>query len=466
MLVVPAIWETFLTLIRDEVGSRVVETWFKAVMFREWDPVNKIAYMDVPNRFVKDWISSNYLSLMQFHLGRLLHVESPQVILCTQAKKNEACQQKNVPPENSEPTEKRIPIASVPRKTEMVTNRSAAVLPHVARAYSFENFVVGPDNSLAYAAARAITEQVGTAYNPLFIHSGSGLGKTHLLHAIGSCIKKEHKNASILYQTTDRFVHEFISAIRFDKVQAFHAKYQKVDVLLMDDMHFISCKEQTQDAFFHIFNELYYARKQIVLSGDTLPQHMKGLSGRLQSRLTGGLITDIQCPCLETKIAILNKKAELNQLVLPDEVVHFIATRIISNIRELEGALVRVMAFASLTKQPITLELAQRVLYYASEVDQRVIDLESIIQCVSKHYPFSPKEIKSQGRNKELVFVRYITIYVMKQLTEKSLREIGIFMGGRDHATIMYGLAKIQQFIQSNEQLRQKIRSIEMELKG
>lgn len=467
MLVVPAIWDTFLTLIREEVGSRVVETWFKAVMLREWDPVNKIVYMEVPNGFVKDWISNNYLSLMQFHLGRLLHVDSPQVVLHAKPRVTTTDAPRVEEPRATLMNEpKSAPQVIAQKKTEVTPARAEAMLPNVPRNYSFENFVVGPDNSLAYAAARAVTEQVGTMYNPLFIHAGSGLGKTHLLHAIGHRIKMQHKNAAILYQTTDRFVHEFISAIRFDKVHAFQAKYQKVDVLLMDDVHFISNKEQTQDAFFHIFNDLYGARKQIVLSSDVLPQNIKGLSDRLQSRWTGGLVTDIQNPCLETKIAILNKKAELNHAVLPDEVVHFIAARATSNIRELEGALVRVMAFASLTKQTISLELARRVLYYVPEVESQAIDLERIMQCVTKYFPFTPLEIKSKGRNKDLVLARHIAVYLMKQLTEKSLREIGTFMGGRDHATIMHGLSKMHACIEGNPQLRQKISSMEMELKG
>ncbi len=452
MSVVTTVWEEFLDIVRQEVGSRVVETWFKAVSLIRWDYDQKTVYLQAPNVFVQNWLVSKYMTLIQMHLARLLHVDTLKIHF-TKHEKSEA-----------------IVAASVPVYTPVVVNKSSvATTPckttsYINTQYVFENFVVGPSNSLAYAAAQAVAEKPGSLYNPLFIYGESGLGKTHLLYAIGNSVKSRNPNALVLYQTADRFVNEFISAIRFDKVHKFKAKYQNIDVLLIDDIQFISNKEQTQEAFFHIFNTLHEAHKQIVFSSDLVPQDLKGVAVRLRSRMAWGLVTDIHTPKVETKIAILKKKAQINNESLSDEVAHFIADCVDSNIRELEGALVRVMAFAALTKQAITVELVQKVLAVNKYMARKELDLEYIIDVVSKHYHYSLRELQSKSRNKEIAQVRHIAIFLMKKHTNKSLRDIGLFLGGRDHSTIVHAYSKIEQTIDADHCFAQKMQLLEREI--
>jgi len=302
--VIESIWEEFLKIVREEAGSRVVETWLKAVSLSRWDAIEKIVYLQAPNTFVKEWLKSNYTQLFSLHLGRLLNVDSPRIVFI-----NDEKDKTFVPATSAEI----VPLVqSKPRKALVKTS---AFKSHgfINRSYTFDTFVVGPSNQLSYAAAHAVTEKPGCLYNPLFIYGDSGLGKTHLMHAIANEIKEKNKKASILYQTTDRFVNEFINAIRFDKVHKFKAKYKDIDVLLIDDVQFISNKEQTQEAFFHIFNSLHDAHKQIVFSSDAIPQNIQGLAERLRSRMSWGLVTDIYTPTLETKIAILKKKSGIKR---------------------------------------------------------------------------------------------------------------------------------------------------------
>lgn len=452
--VVRDIWLEFLKIAKEEAGSRVVETWFKAVSLQRWDPAEKIVSLQAPNAFVQDWIKSNYMPLIELHLKRLLNVEQvkvqfigaqniPDLPLATAAELVHV-----------QPAQKIVPAESPLHKKRISGHRS----------YSFDSFVVGPNNSLAYAAAQAVAEKPGMIYNPLFIYGGSGLGKTHLLHSIGNEIKLQHKRAVTLYQTADRFVTEFINAIRFDKVHQFQSKYKSVDVLLIDDIQFISNKEQTQEAFFHIFNALYDAEKQIVFSGDVFPHDISGIAERLKYRLSWGLVVDMHVPTLETKIAILKKKAEHHSQLLPDDVAHFIASRVVSNVRELEGSLIRVMAFSSLTKQPITMEVAQKVLIRAQEVSQTRVGFERIIKCMGKYYPYDLDALRSKNRSKELSFVRQVTMFLMKKITDKSLRDIGIFLGGRDHSTVMHALDKVQSHAQENNEFQVQLRKIEEDI--
>jgi chromosomal replication initiator protein len=343
----------------------------------------------------------------------------------------------------------------------------AKALSHINKNYLFDTFVVGPHNSIAYGAACAVVEKPGIMYNPLYICSSAGLGKTHLLHAIGNGIKMQDKKSVVLYQAADRFVHEFVHAIRSDKINQFHAKYQHIDVLLFDDVQFISRGEKTQEAFFHIFNMLYESHKQIVFSGDTLPKHMKGLNEGLQSRFSWGLVTDIELPDLDTRIAIVKKKAELGQEYVNDDVAEFIASSVNANIRELEGALVRVVAFANLTKQKVSVDLAHKVLGRVAVTEIRkssTVDLDLIIKNVCRRYPYTAEELKSKSRNKDLAFVRHFAIFLMKKFTDKSLRDIGRFFGGRDHATVVHALQRMEQHVAANHDLQEIVRTIETEL--
>lgn len=450
-LIVDNIWQEFLKIIHEEVGSQVVDTWFKAVVIKHWDSLQKEVHLEAPNGFVRDWIHNNYLSLCQTHLGRLLNIDTPKVIV--------------VDAKNTKEIKKAVPVLSVPDSSKYTPAKISTIkrVGHTNEGHSFETFVVGPSNSLAYAAAQAVTEKPGVLYNPLFIYGGSGLGKTHLLHAIGNAVRNNQKKAVVLYQTTDRFVSEFINAIRFDKIHRFEEKYRVVDVLLIDDVQFISNKEQTQEAFFHIFNVLYEAHKQIVFSSDTFPQDIAGIAERLRSRLSWGLVTDICMPSLETKMVILKKKAEMTNETISDEVAHFIASHVVSNIRELEGALVRVLAFASLTQQPATLELAQKVLVRTPQ-KYTVVDFEYIIKCMNKYYPYDMQTLCSKGRAKDLVFARHVVMFLMKRLTDKSLRDIGVFLGGRDHSTVMHALHKMEKYIEKNPEFNTQIKRIEEDI--
>lgn len=464
-LVTQGIWDQFLSIVREEAGSRVVETWFKAVTLYQWEPSCQTVYLQAPNTFVKDWIVGNYLNLIQLHLGRLLSVASPKVIFLDASLKEPAspCDVHEHQP-RSRAGDTLVPaVLDKPQKALMQhmqsKNRSSFNV-----SYQFDTFVVGPSNSLASAAAQAVTEKPGSLYNPLFIYGDSGLGKTHLLHAIGNGIRTRHGKASVLYQTADRFVNEFINAIRFDRMYKFQAKYQSVDVLLIDDIQFISNKEQTQEAFFHIFNSLYDSHKQIVFSSDTYPQNIAGIAERLRSRLAWGLVTDIHTPSLETKVAILKRKADLHSEQLDDDVAHFIATHVESNIRELEGALIRVLAFAALTKQPVTLDLAHKVLFRVQEQEVHGANFNQVIKCVAKHYPYTLHDLCSKRRDKNLSFARQVAMFLMKRATDKSLREIGSFLGGRDHSTVLHALEKVEQYKKENPAFADQLNKIEREI--
>ncbi|MCB9493611.1 MAG: chromosomal replication initiator protein DnaA [Epsilonproteobacteria bacterium] len=473
------VWDEFLKIMKAEAGSQIVETWFKAVNLEQWDPATKTVTLKMPNEFVSKWIRDHYLTLLKTHLGRLLH--------STDLKLNLTCSQQDTEPEPPKPTHTILPASIVhynPRNQGddtritavgkaphtnfaalKVTRKARPVTSsHLNDKYQFSSFIVGPSNSLAHAAAFAICKNLGKVYNPLFIYGGTGLGKTHLLHAIGNEVRRHNPGLHVRYETADRFINEFINCIRFDRSREFRSKYQKIDLLLIDDIQFLSNKEQTQEAFFHIFNSLHEKHKQIVFSSDTFPKDIKGLQGRLKSRMEWGLVADIQMPHLETKIAILKKKSDQHNIHLPDEVADYIASRVRSNIRELEGALVRVAAFADLTHQPITLEMAKRVLLTLNEQRNEDTSLEHVVKVVGKHYGVSPQEIKSKKRHKNIALARQISFFLMKKLTHSSLQTIGSFIGKRDHSTVIHALTKIDSLLKTDHSFEQKIKVIEQEI--
>lgn len=453
---VTIIWQEFLKIVNEEVGSRVVETWFKAVSLYQWDAYSKVVYLKAPNAFVKDWIQANYQELLRVHLCRLLNEPHITIILLDESQVHPVSPPKA---EGFQPAS--VPAEELPKKA-LIAKQSLPVRRSINHNYQFETFVVGPNNSLAYAAAQAVAEKPGILYNPLFLYGSSGLGKTHLLHAVGNYLKAQNTKLHIVYQSADRFVNEFIHAIRFNKVAIFQQKYRELDVLLIDDIQFISHKEQTQEAFFHIFNTLYEARKQIVFSSDLLPGDIKGLAERLRSRLNGGMIADIQSPTIETKIAILQKKAEVHKENLTDDVAHFIASRVSSNIRELEGLLIRVLAFATLTHQTVSLDLAHKVLNRSqSDLKHVAFDLSQIAAYVAKYYSYSLTELKSSKRHKGIVSARHIAMYFMKRLTTHTLGEIGIFWCRKDHSTVIHALEKIEQQKVADKQFNQELQKLE-----
>jgi|CXWL01.1.fsa_nt_gi chromosomal replication initiator protein len=326
--------------------------------------------------------------------------------------------------------------------------------------YSFETFVVGSSNQFAHAAARAVAESPSHSYNPLFLYGGVGLGKTHLLHAIGHHILRNHPRLRVMYLAAEQFVNELINSIRFDRMPAFRERYRTIDVLLVDDVQFLANKERTQEEFFHTFNTLYTSQKQIILSSDSSPRQIPTLEERLRSRFEWGLITDIQAPDLETKVAILRRKAESERFELSQGVALFVARQVRSNVRELEGLLNRVRAFASLTGQPLTVDLAKETLRdILPQADSRGSAAE-IVKFVAKHYGLKVSEIKSRNNSKQVAFPRQVAFYLCKKLTDLSFPEIGKQFNNMHHSTVMYGVDKIEKARIEDDELDRTIRGL------
>jgi chromosomal replication initiator protein len=312
--------------------------------------------------------------------------------------------------------------------------------------YTFDTFIVGPSNQFAHAACRAVAEAPSRSYNPLFIYGGVGLGKTHLMHAVGQYVLQHDSKLKLTYISSERFMNEMINAVRYDRILDFRDRYRSVDVLLVDDIQFVSGKEGTQTEFFHTFNALYDAQKQIVLSSDRPPHEIPALEERLRSRFEWGLIADIQPPDLETKVAILKRKAEAEAIPLPDNVAMFMAARVKSNIRELEGALIRLIAMASLTGNEITLEFAQGALKNVIEQDdEKAVTIESIQKYISDYYQLKPSDLRSKNNSKSVAMPRQVAMYLCKALTHASLPEIGRSFGGKHHSTVIHSIKKVDQ---------------------
>jgi chromosomal replication initiator protein len=460
-----AIWQEFLSMVQDEAGSRVVETWLKAITFTKWDGLSNIAYLCAPNKFVLDWINKNYLELIQSHLSRLLNVPQLKIQLevpAESARETSGVQSSNIAVVLNQ--EKNFSHSS------FVSTNSNFTSPHLGLAkiqllrddqfvpnpaYLFSTFVVGSSNALSHAAAMAVAEKPGLIYNPLFIYGASGLGKTHLLHAIANKIINESEKTKILYQTADRFVNEFIQAIRFDKVHLFRERYKDVDVFLVDDVQFMCNKEQTQEAFFHIFNTFYDQQKQIVFTCDQYPRDMCGISDRLRSRMEWGLITDLQIPPLETRIAILKKKADFHKIVLTDDLANHIAQNVSSSVRELEGTLIRIIAFSTLTHQSISLSLVDRILIRSNKANKaKDPDISDILEPFLNKNGITIEELRSKDRNKDIVRLRHIAMYLAKRYSKKSLSEIANYFSRKDHTTVIHAIDKVELELDEDNYLK------------
>lgn len=470
---VTVIWEEFLKIMKEEAGSQVVATWFRSVTLMAWDALHHHVTLQTPNQFVSQWIQQHYTTLLQTHLGRLLHSQKLRIFFsCDQQHtkhKQTSLVATSIVPAVIDPETKKGLISIEPARTTksplLLENKpkpTKNVSSNLNKLYTFDTFIVGPSNSLAHAAANAVCKNLGKVYNPLFIYGGTGLGKTHLLHAIGNYVLQHDPKKTVRYETSDRFINEFISSIRFDRSQQFREKYQNIDLLLIDDIQFLSNKEQTQEIFFHIFNNLYEQNKQIVLSSDTFPQEIKGLQNRVQSRMEWGLIADIQIPDLETKIVILKQKASLHNIILDDDVADFIASRVTSNVRELEGALVRVSAFAALINKPISLEMARKILVNLTPKKKKdSINFDHIIKIIAKQFELSVNDIKSKKRQQDISCARQVTFYLMKKLTSHSLQTIAHYIGKRDHSTAIHAISKIEERITTDKNFENKIKLIE-----
>ncbi len=473
---VETIWEDFLKIVREEAGKHVVETWFKAAHIAAWSPQEELVTIAVPNLFIKTWIKDHYQTLICTHLSRLLHCHNLSCEFIIQTQQEVPC---TIIPasslqKNNETVVEKAPVKATSlvkqniKKNELIlteTKPASHKRHNLNENYQFSNFIVGKSNALGHAAAIMVSKNLGKTYNPLIIYGKTGLGKTHLMHAIGNEAYKEHPYALICYETADNFITEFIASIRSNRHQQFRDKYQKVDLLLLDDIQFLSNKEQTQEIFFHIFNRLYEQGKQIVISADSFPKDIVGLQNRLISRMEWGLVADIQAPDLETKIAILQKKAEEHHIEVPYDVAQFIAGSISSNIRELEGALIRTSAFCALNQQSMSVELTQQALAYCMHEPQKnSVILSTVAKHVALFFKITIQELKSQKRHKSISVPRQISLYLMKKMTFSSLQTIGDFMGGRDHSTVIHAISKIDNLLETDTELMHKIQAIEQEI--
>lgn len=407
------LWDDVLLRVEGKVNPHSFGTWFRPTQFR--DLQGSALQVWVPNPQFREWLTRNYLGVIAEALEELGRADVKVSFL-------------------SEPDRA---VAAEP-STEAPAG-STSMNPK----YTFESFVVGSSNQFAHAAARAVAEIPSKSYNPLFLYGGVGLGKTHLMHAIGHYIQARNRHLNLLYISADRFINEMINAIRFDRLPAFRQKYRSIDVLLVDDIQFIAGKDRTQEEFFHIFNALHDSQKQIVISSDCPPRQIPTLEERLHSRFEWGLIADIQPPDIETKVAILRKKAEAERVEIPENVALFIASKVRTNIRELEGSLIRLIAYASLTGRDIDLGLAQEVLRDLLQTEDKPITVEMIQKLVADHYNVKLADLKAKNNSKSVAEPRQIAMYLTKTLTNSSLPEIGKVFGGKHHSTVIHSVRKI-----------------------
>ena len=441
-----SIWDQVLSRIETKVNRHIFYTWFKPTSFVRDDGGS--LKVRVPNALFRDWLTKHYAGVLDEALCEVDRRGTAVTFVTDLVEIPEAPVPPVVP---SEPA-----VFGIGSTAQQVEGHSEASGDRgedhptggLAPRYSFDTFIVGPSNQFAHAACRAVAEAPSRSYNPLFIYGGVGLGKTHLMHAIGHYVLNHLKSLKLTYISSERFMNEMINAVRYDRVLDFRERYRSVDVLLVDDIQFLAGKEGTQTEFFHTFNALYDSQKQIVISSDCPPHEIPQLEERLRSRFEWGLIADIQPPDLETKVAILKKKAETEGVPLPDNVAIYIAGKIKSNIRELEGSLIRLIAYASLTGREISLSLAQDVLRNVLQHDERAVTIEGIQKFVSDYYQLKHGELKSRNNSKSVAMPRQIAMYLCKALTNASLPEIGKSFGGKHHSTVIHSLRKIEDLRQ------------------
>jgi chromosomal replication initiator protein len=421
------LWDEILARIETKVNRHSFYTWFRPTSFVS-DSRSSVT-VRVPNALFKDWLTKHYAGVIAEAMVELKRPNllvnfisdtvSDGVVIPLSAEEAEALETGPAPVTQPGP---------------------AGLNPR----YTFDTFIVGSSNQFAHAACRAVAEAPSRSYNPLFIYGGVGLGKTHLMHAVGHYVLEHDRNLKLTYISSERFMNEMINAVRYDRVLDFRERYRSVDVLLVDDIQFLAGKEGTQTEFFHTFNALYDSQKQIVLSSDCPPHEIPALEERLRSRFEWGLTADIQSPDLETKVAILKRKAETEAVPLPDNVAMYIAGKIKSNIRELEGSLIRLIAFASLTGQEITLQLAQEVLKSILDHEEKAVTIETIQKFVADYYNLKMVDLKSRNNSKSVAKPRQIAMYLCKALTHASLPEIGRSFGGKHHSTVIHSIRKVE----------------------
>jgi len=442
------VWRAALGELQVSLSPANFETWLRDTQLVEVDEQRfRIA---VPNAFAKDWLEGRYRSLISQTLARVVgySVQVEFVVTAGEAIVEQAAAMaaRSV---RVEPTRVGAPEGA------------AAGVSYLNPRYTFANFIVGSANRLAHAAALSVAERPGHAYNPLFLYGGVGLGKTHLMHAIGNAVAAKFPRKRVVYATSERFTNEFITSIQQGKIDEFRARYRRIDLLLIDDIQFIADKERTQEEFFHTFNAIHEDGKQIVLSSDRPPKAILTLEERLRSRFEWGLIADLTVPDLETRIAILRAKAEEQGTPIGSDVIEFVARKVVSNVRELEGALNRVVAYASMGAMPVSIELAQAVLSNVLyNPKKRQVTPERIAKAVSDYYGVGMEILRGQKREKSIVVPRQIAMFLMREETDVSLLRIGAELGGRDHSTVLHACDKINREIQVNDELRREVAAV------
>jgi chromosomal replication initiator protein len=445
------VWRAALGELQVSLSPANFETWLRDTQLVDVDEQRfRIA---VPNGFAKDWLETRYRSLISQTLARIVgySVQVEFVIVAATAG-SDASDQPDAPESPPAAPQVRLEPGRVGGE-----GGSANLNPR----YTFGNFIVGSANRLAHAASLSVAERPGHAYNPLFLYGGVGLGKTHLMHAIGSQVIAKFPRKRVVYATSEKFTNEFITSIQQGKIDEFRARYRRIDLLLIDDIQFIADKERTQEEFFHTFNAIHEDGKQIVLSSDRPPKAILTLEERLRSRFEWGLIADLTAPDLETRIAILRAKAEEGAVPITSDVIEFVARKVVSNIRELEGALNRIVAYASMGAMPISIELAQAVLSNVLyNPKKRQVTPERIAKAVSEYYGVHMDQLKGQKRDKAIVTPRQVAMFLMREETDVSLLRIGAELGGRDHSTVLHACDKITRESAVNDELRREIAAV------
>lgn len=441
------LWEKTLNIIKSEMSEVSFNTWIKSC-----EPLSISSdsiKLGVPNEFTKDILEQRYKDLVTNAI-KLISSKKYNIEFLIESDTSEL---------HSEDTT----LRHNKKNSAVVVND--LMLATLNPKYTFDSFVIGNSNRFAHAASLAVAESPAKAYNPLFIYGGVGLGKTHLMHAIGHYILQNNSKSKVVYVSSEKFTNELINAIKDDKNEEFRNKYRNIDVLLIDDIQFIAGKERTQEEFFHTFNALHEASKQIILSSDRPPKEIPTLEDRLRSRFEWGLIADIQAPDFETRMAILKKKADVENLNVANEVMVYIATKIKSNIRELEGALIRIVAYSSLTGRDITVDLATEALKdIISNKQSKNITIETIQDVVSSYYNLRVEDLKSQRRTRNIAYPRQIAMYLSRKLTDLSLPKIGEEFGGRDHTTVIHAYEKISGSLKNDESTQNTINDLTKKL--
>lgn len=442
------VWGRILHSLKGRLNQQTLDTWFSPIQFESLDSSQHVLRLRAPTEGVKDWVVSNY--------GKVLAESLNDLRLSGYSVGWVVGQVSDWVPERL--PEEVATSDSVPVVTLSEPSPAPPPEPSLSAKYTYESFVVGSCNQFAHAASLAVAEAPGRTYNPLYLYGGVGLGKTHLMHACGHAIKSRNQHLKLCYISSERFMNDLINAIRYDKTQSFREKYRSVDVLLIDDVQFMAGKERTQEEFFHTFNALYDQQKQIVISSDCPPREIPTLEERLHSRFEWGLIADIEPPDLETKIAILKRKGDLIGVSIPDDVAMFIAGRVKSNVRELEGSLVRLIAIASLRGEPISKTLAQDAIRnIAKEEESGVVTIQQIQKLVASTYKMTSEELISKNNARQISHPRQVAMYLCKHLTKHSYPEIGRAFGGKHHTTVMHSVEKIEALVATDETLQRLI---------